>query len=165
LQYFGVFLWILYRLLWGYTAWTVSGFVVCLHSVSDSMSVTVLLLICHVYRECLKSFDNIFREQWREQIGTWLDNRCGGVGSSNTEWAGTLCPLAVLLLIWQHWWWCLFWTFRITTCHSAKFYFLLWINTWVRTSVASWNMRPMCLHVVIRDRVISEQSRSAALNF
>jgi hypothetical protein len=41
----------------------------------------------------------------------------------------------------------------------------LLILTWIRIFLASCKMRLMCSHVVFRDRVISEYSRSAMLNF
>jgi hypothetical protein len=64
LQYLGVFLWILYRLLWGYTTLTVSVFVLCLYSVSQ----TVCQLLCYfwsvAYTECLKSSNLFLGSSW-----------------------------------------------------------------------------------------------------
>jgi hypothetical protein len=158
-----VFVWILYRLLWGCTVLTVSIFVHCLHSVSENMSISVLLLLLLIYGiyKMSEKFWYIFRKQWRELNDTWWDDRCGSVGSSDTKWARTL---ATLLLIWQHWCWSLVWTFGATTYHPTNFHFLLWINTWIRIFLAFCKMRLMYLHVIFRVRVISKYSRSAMVN-
>jgi hypothetical protein len=70
LQYLGVFLWILYRLLWGYTTQSVSVFVLCLHSVSQTVWITVLLLTYGICRMSEKFWYN-FGKQWRELNDTW----------------------------------------------------------------------------------------------
>jgi hypothetical protein len=124
----------LYQLLWGFTAPNVSVFVLCLHSISetvcqklcccniwmcffefipaslrfhstkcfcfctlsplnfrDSASKTVLLLIYGIHRMS-EMFWYSFRTQWRELNDTWLDDRYGGVGSSDNKWAVQFPP-------------------------------------------------------------------------
>jgi hypothetical protein len=83
-------------------------------------------------------------------LGRMLDAH-SDVGSSD-RWARTLCALAALLLVWQHCCWWLIWMFGATSYYPATFHFL----SWIRILLASCNTRLMCLHVVFRDRVISD---------
>jgi hypothetical protein len=77
--------------LWGYTALTVSVFVLSLRSSSEKISITLLLLIYSRHRMS-ENFRYIFRKRWRELNDTSWDDRCGVVGNSETKWAGLYVP-------------------------------------------------------------------------
>jgi hypothetical protein len=118
-------------------------------SIIESVSLTLLLLIYCIYRMSEK-FWPTFRKKWRE-LGTMID----------VMWEAMICEpgffvLATLLPIWQHFCWCLFWTFRATFYHPTKFYLLYWIHTWVRIFLESCETRLISLHIRFRGRVISE---------
>lgn len=49
--------------------------------------------------------------------------------------------------------------------YPTKFNFLLWIHTWIKSLLASCKINLMCLHIMIRDRIVSEQSAGAVLSY
>jgi hypothetical protein len=88
-----VFLWILYRLLWGCTVRTVSVFVLCVHFVSDSMSLFYYWSM--EYTKCLKSSDTFLGTNGGNKIK--LDRKIDKV-----VWEAVILSGPVRCVPWKH---------------------------------------------------------------